>query len=120
MLLLTLVACQPQTPAACTSMCASAADLYGGCLEGWGVDWTAAGFDDEAAFVDSCETWAWEMTLLEQDAVERGEIDEGGWLAPVCRERDAAFGAPDATCDAYTSIDWNDTPWQAPEDTGGG
>ncbi len=111
------VACETPAPSACTDMCGSAAALYGGCLEDWGVDWSAAGYEDEDQFLASCATWIWEMSLLEADALERGEIEQEGWLGPVCAERHAAFSAEDATCEAYTGVDWNDTPWQAPEET---
>lgn len=79
-------------------MCLDAASLYGGCVEAWGLDWPAVGYDDEAAFVGSCETWAWEA--------ERLTRDEPDWLARTCADRQAAFAGPEATCDTYTSVDW--------------
>ena len=105
-------------PASCARMCTSAAALYGGCLSDWGADWSAAGFADEDGFVGSCETWGWEMSILEADAVERGALGEAGWLAETCAAREAAFSAEDAACSAYTDIEWDNVPW-APEDTGG-
>ena len=66
---------------------------------------------DEEDFLDSCETWAWELRLLEEDALDQGVIDEIGQVDATCRQRQAAFMADDATCDTYTGIDWNDAPW---------
>jgi hypothetical protein len=117
-LLLWLVGCQQaESPAACDQMCASAAALYGGCLEDWGVDWSAAGYDGEDGFSGSCETWGWEMSLLQEDAIARGVWEESGWLSSVCTERRDALSDEEATCAAYTDIEWNDIPW-SPDDTG--
>jgi hypothetical protein len=90
-------------------MCSSAAELYGGCLEDWGVGWEAAGYDDEDDFLGSCSTWAWEMQVLEDDAVERGEA-VGGEVAAICAERRALLDAEDATCQTYTDLEWG-APW---------
>ena len=107
-----LVACgQDQTPAVCEQMCRAAADLYGDCLDEWGVDWAAAGYDNEKAYIHSCETWSWEMSILEEDALDNDQIDKGGWVESTCEDRDAIFSRDDATCLDYTDIDWNHTPW---------
>lgn len=109
--LLLLLACAPQTPPACEAMCASAAALYGGCLADWGADWSAAGYDDEADFLDACATWGWELAVLEQDAVKRGALEATGPAADLCALRDDAFSADDATCATYTETDWGALPW---------
>lgn len=108
---------EPEMPASCEAMCLSAAALYGGCLTDWGVDWTAAGFEDEDAFLGSCQTWGWQMSILQDAALEEGSHDDPGWLAATCEEREAAMSAEDAACSVYTDIEWNDAPWAA-EDTG--
>lgn len=74
----------------------------------WGTDWAAAGYDDEGAFVESCDTRAWEMRKLEADAGHDGATDA------VCASRAEAFNAPDATCDTYTNIDWSAPAWESP------
>lgn len=104
-------------PDPCAEMCNAAAVLYGGCLADWGAGWEAAGYSDEEDFLDACATWAWELRLLEQDAVDQGVIDEAGQVDSTCEARRDALSADDATCSTYTSIDWNDAPW-IPEDTG--
>lgn len=109
---------EPEMPATCETMCLSAAALYGGCLTDWGVDWAAAGFADEAAFLNSCETWGWQMSLLQDAALAEGTHEDAGWLAATCEEREAAMSAEDAACSVYTGIEWNDAPWSW-EDTGG-
>ncbi|MCO4748018.1 MAG: hypothetical protein KC912_24710 [Proteobacteria bacterium] len=104
--LLTLWACEGPVPPSCDAMCVEAADLYGGCLDDWGLDWTAAGYDDERAFLGSCETWAWEADLVTRDQPD--------WLETTCDARSASFASPDATCDDYTSVDWNDMGESSP------
>ena len=106
-------------PDPCAEMCGVAADLYGGCLADWGADWTAAGYTDEADFLNACETWAWELRLLEADAVDQGVIDQPGQVDATCEERRDAFAADDATCATYTGTDWNHAPWiPVDEDSG--
>ena len=120
LLLTALAACaSDEAPPACVSMCGAAAALYGGCLSDWGADWEAAGYVDEDDFLVACETWAWEMSLLETDASQRGAAGAAGALVRTCRARREAFAAPDATCDAYTGVDWNARPWEPEQvDTG--
>ncbi|TNE87602.1 MAG: hypothetical protein EP330_18065 [Deltaproteobacteria bacterium] len=110
-LLLVLVACAPAIPPACPSMCEEAAELYGGCLESWDLDWQAAGYDHRGHFVGSCETWAWEMARVHDDALRRGLTQDETWLDQTCEARAASFADPEATCDDYTSVDWNAVPW---------
>jgi hypothetical protein len=93
-------------PDPCTEMCAAAAELYGGCLTDWGVDWAAAGYADVDAFTEACETWAWEQRLLEEDAIDRGRAEAEGRTDAACEERETAFRAEDAECTAYTELDW--------------
>ena len=112
LLLLALLSCADTAPDPCPDMCRAGASLYGGCLESWGLDWSAAGFEDDADFLEVCETWAWEMRMLEEAAGESGTVDA------TCEERDALF--TDGDCDDFTGVDWSDFPWD-PEavDTGG-
>ena len=119
MLLALLISCQTTTaPASCDRMCDAAVALYGGCLTDWGVDWTAAGFEDEDAFRNSCATWGWQMSLLQAQAIEEGTHSDPGWLSATCTEREEAMSAEDAACSVYTDIEWNNAPW-SPDDTGG-
>ncbi len=109
LLLLSIVACGEPAADPCEPMCSSAAALYGGCLEGWGLDWTAAGYEDEEDFLGSCATWAWELRVLEEAAIERGELAAGGHVDAVCEERAELF--QDGVCSDYTDIDWSQPPW---------
>ena len=106
-----------EVPESCTGMCQAAGSLYATCLTDWGVDWSAAGYADEADFRVSCETWAWEMSILEADAIDRGALSEPGWLDRTCTERHSAFTAEDAECSTYSEVDWGQTPWSG-GDTG--
>jgi hypothetical protein len=117
LLLLSAGCASDEAPPACVEMCVAAAGLYGACLSDWGADWEAAGYADEDDFLGACETWAWEMSLLEIDAVERGEADASGSLVQTCEARESAFKEEDASCDAYTEVDWNARPWD-PVSTG--
>lgn len=105
-----------QPDPSCDAMCEAAASLYGACLEDWGVSWEAAGFVDEVDFVGRCETWAWEMHLLEDAAVDRGDLDKAGIVDETCATREVALSAEDATCAAYTDIDWSTVPWDPEPD----
>jgi len=114
LLLVTLTTCADDgVPEACVEMCAAGAAVYGACLEDWGVSWAEAGHEDRSDFLGSCETWAWEMSLLEADAVDRGAPGAEGATAEACDERRAALRAPDATCEAWTDVDWSTPPWEA-------
>ena len=88
----------------CLSMCAAATDRYAACLEEWGVSWTDAGYDDRAGFRASCDTWAWQGRMLEDDAGAEGALDA------VCAARGAALR--EGTCDDFTAIDWSRYPWE--------
>jgi hypothetical protein len=97
-------------------MCVHAAELYEPCLIEWGLDWPAAGYDDRAHFLGSCDTWSWEMAQVHRDALRRGLTEERDWLVNTCDARSAAFSAPEATCDDYTSVDWDSVPWSVTGD----
>ena len=92
----------PQPPEVCIDMCAAAAELYGSCLDGWGVSWVEAGFESEGSFLGSCETWSWEQSILTEDL----SVVEG-----VCSERLDQFeaGIEAGDCTAYTGVDWNES-----------
>lgn len=90
-----------RAPDPCEAMCLAAAELYGGCLTSWDLDWSAAGYNDEAAFLESCRTWAWQGRILEEDAGEKGRIDA------LCEDRAALFSADTATCEDFTDLDWS-------------
>ena len=87
----------------CDAMCTAAAQLYGSCLSDWDADWTAAGYSDESDFIDACDTWAWEMRLLESEHGGAGAVDA------TCSERTVQFS--DGTCSDFTETDWNEMPW---------
>ena len=106
-MLFVLLSCAPEETDVCTTMCKAAESLYGDCLSSWGADWEAAGYADADAFTESCETWAFEMRTLETDAGQEGAT------TLVCEERTSAMNAEDATCDAFTGVDWNTVPWDA-------
>ena len=88
----------PTASTPCTRMCAAATDLYAGCLEDWGLDWSSAGFEDARGHRESCEVWAWQTT----------EIHGADTIDAICDERAALFH--NGACDDYASIDWNDAP----------
>tara|TARA_B110000037_G_scaffold219815_1_gene285777 strand:+ start:1566 stop:1943 length:378 start_codon:yes stop_codon:yes gene_type:complete len=92
----------PQPPEICIDMCEAAADLYGSCLDGWGVSWIEAGFKSEDSFLGSCETWSWEQSILNEDI---------SVVEAVCIERldQINIGIEDNDCTAYTEIDWNES-----------
>lgn len=107
-MILWLLACA-EVPAPCLPMCEAATAARGACLAEQGLDWSAAGYSDAAEHQSACETWAWEMRLLERDAGCPGAT------ASVCAARDEALRAADSPCPAYDAIDWSSSPiaWQA-------
>ena len=98
-LLVLLPACTDAVPQSCIAMCRDGASLYGGCIEDWGLDWPAVGYEDRAAFLLSCETWAWQAEQLTRDQPD--------WVETTCDRRQADFASPEATCETFTGVDWN-------------
>ena len=96
--LATLTGCNevPEVSWICADMCAHATDLYGTCLDDWGLDWTAAGHEDADAHLESCEVWSWEQSLLHSKKTVNG----------ICRERASLFHQGE--CSDYSDIDWNE------------
>lgn len=86
----------PDVSGACRTMCEDATELYGACLEEWGMEWSDAGFDDESAHQESCEVWSWESS----------ELFGAGRVNALCDERGALLH--NGQCSDYTSIDWNE------------
>ena len=84
MILLILLACTPE-PEPCDDMCAAAAVHTADCLAADELDWPAAGYDDEADFLDACATWAWELRVLDVD--------------PECAAREQALSAGELSCE---------------------
>ncbi len=101
-----IAACGDRAADPCEAMCTAAATLYGGCLEDWGADWTAAGYGDDAEFIDACQTWAWQMRLLEEH-----EGSALGWTDQTCRARTTLYD--EGVCTDFTQTDWNQMPWGA-------
>ncbi len=87
-------------PDPCAPMCEAAADAYAACLEGWGADWPAAGYEDRADYVDRCATWAWEMRLLADEAA----------VDATCERRAADLAGAEDPCAAWQAIDWDTVP----------
>ena len=106
-----LLACAQQPRDPCAQMCSAATRLYGGCLAAWNAEWSAAGYNSADDFFHRCETWAWEMRLLEDDARRQGEIDASGYVDATCTRRYSRLTSRDATCTDYTDIDWNQVLW---------
>jgi len=98
--LIQAVGCEthPPAPEVCIDMCTIATELYDDCLDGWGASWEDAGFDGAYAHQTSCETWAWELSIL----------SDNDSLVETCLERANLFESGD--CSAYTGIDWNEHP----------
>ena len=97
-----------EPPDPCAPMCAAATELYGGCLADWGVEWTSAGYEDEDDFRETCDTWAWQTRILEEEAEKSGQING------LCEERRALFET--GTCADFTGINWSELPWQSARD----
>ena len=88
----------PDVSEVCEQMCSVATDLYGDCLETWGMEWSDAGFARAAAHQETCEVWSWEVAELHG----RGTSDG------LCEDRVETLRAGE--CSDYTDINWNETP----------
>jgi hypothetical protein len=96
-----LGACAPEAPPSCLTLCDAVAEATSACLMAEGLQWSAKGYDDEADFLSSCETWAWEQAQLNQGALE--ELEEG------CAASEAAVRALPSppTCAEITATGWS-------------
>jgi hypothetical protein len=109
-----LAGCAEDGPDACARMCEMAAATYGTCLSEQGAAWTDAGYDDQDDFVASCDVWTFEMRLLEEDAVDRGSLEQTGAVDAACSNRRAALAQEGDSCDIFAEIDWATPPWRIP------
>ena len=108
-LLLMLLACGREDP--CAAMCSAATRVYGGCLTSWDATWRDAGFADERDHFHSCETWAWEMRMLEKNALRRGNITALGHVDEHCSVKESELLSETMTCDEWSAIDWEAPLW---------
>lgn len=101
-----LGACAPEAPEPCLSLCDAVTEATSACLEAEGLSWTAKGYEDEADFSASCETWAWEQAQLAQ-----GDLDE---LEGACAASEAAVLAlpTPPTCAEITATGWSSPTWE--------
>ena len=109
MVLLLFTACNTADP--CAAMCSAASRVYGGCLSHWGAEWRDAGFEDARDYFHSCETWAWEMRLLERSALKRGAVDEGGHVDAQCVDLEQRLLSDEMSCAEWSAIEWEAPPW---------
>ncbi len=87
----------------CVPMCAQAAEVYASCLEEWDTDWAATGFQDADDFSAGCETWTWELRVLDEDVG-----GDGASVDRMCTTRRASLST--LTCDEWTELAWDDSP----------
>ena len=77
-------------------MCEAAEALTADCLEGWSLEWSAAGYANAQDFQNSCSTWIWEQEQLIKAAEKRGENTAN--LAQTCSDRAEVLSADTAEC----------------------
>ena len=99
------------TPPACDDLCALAAARQETCLEDGGLDWSAMGYTDASDFDASCQTWLWELSLLEADATKQGDASAAGALRGTCIDWMAMLQDDRSTCAEVMELDWNTLPW---------
>ena len=102
-LVLIMSACDGRDP--CASMCSTATQHYGGCLDHWGLEWGDAGYSNENAFFHACETRAWANRQLE---VEAGYA---GATTAECEQWEALIEDPEFSCQDWGDLTWNELPW---------
>ena len=101
---------QERVPPVCADMCVSATLLYGACVQDWGASFEDAGYSSAQGFLESCDTWAWQRALFEEEALSEGTLKASGWLADTCEQGLVIFDAPDAVCSDYFEFDWQQVP----------
>ena len=101
---------QERVPPVCADMCLSATVLYGSCIQEWEISFEEVGYASAQSFRESCETWAWQRSFFEEEALEEGLLAEKGWLEDTCGEGLALFDAPESNCQDYFSFDWTQVP----------
>ncbi len=104
---LLLSSCDPAVDA-CDGMCQAAANAQEACLSEWEAQWVDFGYADKPDYLNACDTWAWEMDLLQKDAQPN---DATSTAQEICLERHNWLGSETFTCESWLSIDWNETPW---------
>jgi len=104
-----LFACEAGDP--CAAMCSASTRVYGACLEQWEASWEAAGHADARAYFHSCETWAWEMRLLERHAKKEGQSQHTGAVDSVCQQHEADLLESSDPCATWVDFDWENQPW---------
>ena len=92
-----LAAACSSPPESCEAMCQAAEQLTGSCLKDWELDWNAAGYEDEDAFQNSCDTWVWEQEQLIEAAQRRGDSVTN--LEETCSKRTQFLNSDAATCE---------------------
>ncbi|MEE2750118.1 MAG: hypothetical protein VX519_01705 [Myxococcota bacterium] len=104
---LLLPSCAP-TLEACDDMCRAAANAQEACLSEWGSEWEDLGYVDRSDYLNSCDTWAWEMHLLEKDARVPNAPNA---TEEICLDRQEWLDSNSFTCESWQDVDWNETPW---------
>ena len=97
-------------PDPCAAVCARAAAAWRACLHARGQGWPDAGYADERAFLDSCDTWAWELRQLEADAEAAGAVDAFCADASATLRDAPDTGGPEGACAAVGAVDWAWSP----------
>ena len=104
---LLLLACDSgRIQAECEDMCLAGTLLYGACLQDWGLDWFAVGYEGAQGHLDACRTWSWEQSIFEKEALKNGLIETSGWLENTCEQGAQLFQNPEASCNDYTGFSW--------------
>lgn len=98
--------CVPEAPTECLTLCDAVAVATSACLEAEELTWAAKGYDDEAAFLASCETWAWEQAQL-----ARGDLDELRAGCVASEEAVRALPTP-PSCAEITATRWSSPSWE--------
>ena len=105
-----LISCGVKAEPSCLELCEQTATAYDSCLQQQDLDWQATDYSGRDDFIGRCETWAWELSMLERDALKRGEIEQPQ-VDGACQERNVVM-AESEPCDAVTTA-WSAVPWDS-------
>ena len=104
LLLLAFFACDP-APEPCLAMCERVVAQECGCLAQWDAQWSELGYSDQEDYFEACETWVWQMRLLEEDAGSDA-------LDGHCQDWTETLDAGPMECGQWAESDWSDIPWR--------
>jgi hypothetical protein len=91
----------------CEELCLTASALMSPCLTELEQSWENTIWLDENNYLESCNTWSWEMSLIARSADAPNNARE--LLAGYCEEQNSQLATN--SCEDLWALDWTTEPW---------